>query len=106
MAVAVRGIVGMRERAALYSGELSAGRKADGGFEVSLTLPLDPVDLDELDPHHEHDGRHDPHGLHDSHEPYESYEPFTSHESRDSHDSHDSHGDPLAETRPSRAASA
>ena len=50
------GLTGMRERAALYSGELSAGRKADGGFEVSLTLPLDPVDPDELDPHD------DPHG--------------------------------------------
>jgi hypothetical protein len=30
----------MRERAALYGGELSAGRTADGGFEVSLTVPL------------------------------------------------------------------
>lgn len=35
------GLTGMRERAALYGGELSAGRKADGGFEVSLVLPLD-----------------------------------------------------------------
>lgn len=35
------GLTGMRERAALYGGELSAGRKPDGGFEVSLTLPLD-----------------------------------------------------------------
>lgn len=37
------GLTGMRERAALYGGELSAGRNADGGFEVSLTLPLDPA---------------------------------------------------------------
>lgn len=35
------GLTGMRERAALYGGELSAGRNADGGFEVSLTLPVD-----------------------------------------------------------------
>ena len=35
------GLTGMRERAALYGGELSAGRVADGGFEVSLTLPLE-----------------------------------------------------------------
>jgi signal transduction histidine kinase len=34
------GLTGMRERAALYGGELSAGRTADGGFEVSLTVPL------------------------------------------------------------------
>ncbi|MGH3417337.1 MAG: sensor histidine kinase, partial [Actinocrinis sp.] len=40
------GLTGMRERAALYGGELSAGRKPDGGFEVSLTLPLDPADAD------------------------------------------------------------
>lgn len=38
------GLTGMRERAALYGGELSAGRNADGGFEVSLTLPLDPAE--------------------------------------------------------------
>jgi hypothetical protein len=37
----------MRERAALYGGELSAGRKPDGGFEVSLTLPVDALDSDE-----------------------------------------------------------
>lgn len=37
------GLTGMRERAALYGGELSAGRNPDGGFEVSLTLPLDPA---------------------------------------------------------------
>lgn len=38
------GLTGMRERAALYGGELSAGRKPDGGFEVSLALPIDAVD--------------------------------------------------------------
>lgn len=43
------GLTGMRERAALYGGELSAGRNADGGFEVSLTLPLDTAGADELD---------------------------------------------------------
>jgi len=42
------GLTGMRERAALYGGELSAGRKPDGGFEVSLTLPVDAVDAEEF----------------------------------------------------------
>jgi signal transduction histidine kinase len=43
------GLTGMRERASLYGGELSAGQKPDGGFEVSLTLPLDAVSAaDEL----------------------------------------------------------
>jgi signal transduction histidine kinase len=41
------GLTGMRERAALYGGELSAGRKPNGGFEVALTLPVDAVDADE-----------------------------------------------------------
>jgi signal transduction histidine kinase len=43
------GLTGMRERAALYGGELSAGRKADGGFEVALTLPLDSAGAGESD---------------------------------------------------------
>ena len=33
------GIRGMRERAAIYGGELVAGPRATGGFEVSLRLP-------------------------------------------------------------------
>lgn len=33
------GITGMRERAALHGGELSAGPHPDGGFEVRLRLP-------------------------------------------------------------------
>lgn len=41
------GLTGMRERAALYRGELSAGRKPDGGFEVCLTLPVDSTALDD-----------------------------------------------------------
>ena len=45
------GLTGMRERAALYGGELSAGRKADGGFEVILVLPLDTAGAEELDTH-------------------------------------------------------
>ena len=34
-------------RAALYGGELSAGRKPDGGFEVVLTLPLNGAAAEE-----------------------------------------------------------
>ena len=43
------GLTGMRERAALYGGELSAGRNPDGGFEVSLTLPVDTEQISRVD---------------------------------------------------------
>jgi signal transduction histidine kinase len=43
------GLTGMRERAALYGGELSAGWKPAGGFEVQLTLPVDAADPEEPD---------------------------------------------------------
>ena len=35
------GIVGMRERVSLYGGELRAGSRREGGFEVRATLPLE-----------------------------------------------------------------
>ncbi|MEO6085946.1 MAG: ATP-binding protein [Umezawaea sp.] len=34
-----QGLIGMRERAKLYGGTLTAGPRAPGGFEVVLTLP-------------------------------------------------------------------
>ena len=43
------GLTGMRERASLYGGELSAGQAPDGGFEVSLSLPLEPLDSEEAE---------------------------------------------------------
>lgn len=38
------GLVSMRERAALYRGDLRAERRADGGFVVELTLPVEADD--------------------------------------------------------------
>lgn len=38
------GLVGMKERAALYGGELRAGARADGGFRVAVTFPLEHQD--------------------------------------------------------------
>lgn len=38
-----RGIVGMRERAALLRGDLQIGPTTDGGWKVVATLPLKPV---------------------------------------------------------------
>jgi signal transduction histidine kinase len=35
-----RGLIGMRERAALFGGELAAGPRPDGGFGVRAMLPL------------------------------------------------------------------
>jgi signal transduction histidine kinase len=35
-----QGIVGMRERAALLGGELTAGSRPGGGFQVRARLPL------------------------------------------------------------------
>ncbi|WP_205473666.1 sensor histidine kinase [Nocardioides sp. SYSU D00038] len=37
------GLIGMRERAAAVGGELSAGRRPEGGFLVSTQLPLPPA---------------------------------------------------------------
>ena len=33
------GLVGIRERVALYGGELQAGQRADGGFMLRVLLP-------------------------------------------------------------------
>lgn len=37
------GLVGMRERVAVYGGELEAGRARDGGFEVIARIPVEPA---------------------------------------------------------------
>ena len=39
------GLVGMRERAALYGGQLRAGPRPPAGFEVSVVFPLDGTSL-------------------------------------------------------------
>ncbi|MCO5993627.1 sensor histidine kinase [Actinoallomurus rhizosphaericola] len=43
------GLVGMRERAAMLGGELSAGPTPDGGFLVTVALPLSPVSVPSTD---------------------------------------------------------
>jgi signal transduction histidine kinase len=35
------GLLGMRERVALYGGELRAGPRPNGGFEVRVRIPLE-----------------------------------------------------------------
>lgn len=35
------GLVGMRERVALYGGDLRVGSRAGGGFAVRVTLPIE-----------------------------------------------------------------
>ncbi|WP_407837999.1 sensor histidine kinase [Streptomyces sp. DSM 116496] len=37
------GLLGMRERAGMLGGELAAGHRPDGGYEVSAVLPMDPA---------------------------------------------------------------
>ena len=41
---AAHGIIGMRERAALYGGSLRTGPRPDGGFEVEAVIPLPEED--------------------------------------------------------------
>lgn len=36
------GLIGMRERMAMYGGELSAAPRAEGGFRVHARLPFEP----------------------------------------------------------------
>ncbi|GLY79537.1 sensor histidine kinase [Actinoallomurus iriomotensis] len=40
------GLLGMRERASIYDGQVIAGPRPEGGFEVVLTLPVPPASPD------------------------------------------------------------
>jgi len=40
-----RGLLGLRERVALYGGHLDAGWRREGGWEVRATIPLDSIEV-------------------------------------------------------------
>lgn len=46
------GLLGMRERVALYGGQLTSGVRAEGGFEVHATIPLRAEPIDAPEAHH------------------------------------------------------
>jgi signal transduction histidine kinase len=42
------GLLGMRERVAVFGGRLTAGSRVGGGFQVTATLPFEPAATEEL----------------------------------------------------------
>ncbi|MFF2411317.1 sensor histidine kinase [Streptomyces sp. NPDC058092] len=63
------GITGMRERVAMLDGDMTAEPTAEGGYEITVFIPVQPArDTDETHESDESDESHESHETHKTHE--------------------------------------